>query len=41
MDNFIAKNHCLKDLPEKPKSFIFKIRNYIFQKYFIKLFDIQ
>jgi hypothetical protein len=32
-DNFIAKNHCLKDLPEKPKSFIFKIRNYIFQKY--------
>jgi hypothetical protein len=32
-DNFIAKNHCLKDIPYKPKSFIFKIRNYIFQKY--------
>jgi len=31
--NFIARNHCLKDFPKKKKSFISKIRSYLFEKY--------
>ena len=31
--NFIASNHCLKDFPQKKKSFISKIRSYLFEKY--------
>ena len=32
-ENFIARNHCLKDFPKKKKSFISKIRSYLFEKY--------
>jgi hypothetical protein len=30
---FMARNHCLKDFPEKPKTFLDKVRIYIFEKY--------
>ena len=40
-ENFIARNHCLKDLPEKPQTFLRKMRKYIFEKYGIwDLFDL-
>ena len=32
-ENFIARNHCLKDFPKTKKSFIGKIRSYLFEKY--------
>jgi hypothetical protein len=32
-ENFIARNHCLKDFPKIKKSFISKIRSYLFEKY--------
>jgi len=32
-ETFMAKNHCLKDFPEKPKTLFEKVRNYIFEKY--------
>jgi hypothetical protein len=40
-EKFIAKNHCLKDFPEKPQTFLRKIREYVFEKYGIwDLFDL-
>lgn len=40
-ENFIARNHCLKDLPEKPQTFLRKLRECIFEKYGIwDLFDL-
>ena len=40
-EQFIARNHCLKDLSEKPQTFLRKIREYIFEKYGIwDLFDL-
>lgn len=40
-EKFIARNHCLKDFPEKPQTFLRKIREYIFEKYDIwDLFDL-
>ena len=32
-ENFIARNHCLKDFPKIKKSLIGKIRSYLFEKY--------
>jgi hypothetical protein len=40
-EKFIAKNHCLKDFPEKPQTFFRKTREYVFEKYGIwDLFDL-
>ena len=32
-EKFIAKNHCLKEFPEKHKTLFGKVRSYIFEKY--------
>jgi hypothetical protein len=32
-ENFIARNHCLKDFPKIKKSLIGKIRSYVFENY--------
>jgi hypothetical protein len=32
-EKFMATNHCLKDFPEKPRTFLRKIREYVFEKY--------
>jgi hypothetical protein len=32
-ENFIARNHCLKDFPKIKKSLIGKIRSYLFENY--------
>jgi hypothetical protein len=41
-ETFIARNHCLKDFPEKPESLVYKIRGYMLEKFgiweFIDLF---
>jgi hypothetical protein len=40
-ETFIARNHCLKDFPEKNKTLFEKVRSYIFEKYGIwDLFDL-
>jgi hypothetical protein len=32
-EKFIAKNHCLKEFPEKPQTFLNNIRGYMLEKY--------
>ncbi len=32
-ENFIARNHCLKDFPEKPQTLLNNIRGYMLEKY--------
>jgi len=32
-EKFIARNHCLKEFPEKPQTFVRKIREYMLEKY--------
>ena len=40
-ENFIARNHCLKDFPKKHETLFGKMRSYIFEKYGIwDLFDL-
>jgi hypothetical protein len=40
-ENFIARNHCLKDFPKIKKSLIGKIRSYLFENYGIwDMFDV-
>ena len=40
-EQFIARNHCLKDFPKIEKSFIGKIRSYLFENYGVwDIFDL-
>jgi hypothetical protein len=40
-ENFIARNHCLKDFTEENKGIVGKIRSYLFEKYGVwDLFDL-
>jgi hypothetical protein len=32
-ENFTARNHCLKDFPENPQTFLRKMKEYMFEKY--------
>ena len=40
-ENFMARNHCLKDFAEEKQSFISKIRGFLYEKYGVwDVFDI-